>query len=668
MGGNFQLYMNLGLVGITAIVFVVMVTKTKAKEDSEFAKKQEDKILRRYRFWFENFLFRGTFRRTAELYNSLQCFDDRSAKVETVKAFEKALLIAVCMPIVTMVLMRDTFITLTMVIFAMVYYNTQLDKKYDKMYVELMQECSLTIASIRERYMEYESIPMSVLYAEHSEMIDAPVKLIYKMLTAVNGAELMDEFIAMYPVPVIRTLGNVCYILNDEGVEKRKDGSNSFTDSLTVLRQECDAEIRRLTKQKIAFNSLSTLSLVGLGVTPVAEMYLLNMIPGTASLLKGYYGFIMHIAVIVMTAVSYYYVTTACRPSVAASSDRMTFIDSIASKSWMRVFVKDLFPKTEKAKIQWRERIDNALSTVDFYYIYTQKVVFSSALFILALIGLIFGTITVSTNFYNNYGSLSFIPSSLKESQQVQIRIMDDDIMAMPEDEFALYEEDKEEFIKLVKGRVGGITDSEASSQVDRLIIKYHGYHDAGFAWWWPLVMFGLALLGWFTPEIMLGVRKNLVAYESSIDVSQLQTLMIVLSETKMDAYKVLCWLQKQSTIHDGVLRYARCMYIADPLGALDTLESSTPEHDFKRMIRQLKSAVYNLSLADAFSGLKLDKQQSLTISEMLRAEEIEQRKNSAKLIAIAPAAVALVGAFIGPVLILGISQMTDTLAQLGSM
>ena len=84
MGGNFQLYMNLGLVAITAVVFVVMVTKTKAKEDSEFAKKQQQKVIRRYQFWFDNFLFRGTFRRTAELYNSLQCFDEKVAKVREI--------------------------------------------------------------------------------------------------------------------------------------------------------------------------------------------------------------------------------------------------------------------------------------------------------------------------------------------------------------------------------------------------------------------------------------------------------------------------------------------------------------------------------------------------------------------------------------------------------
>lgn len=666
--GSFQIWMNVGLFVITAVVFVVMVTKTKMKENPEYARKRLLRTIRRYGFWYENFLFRGPFRRTAELYGSLQCYSIEEAQAETVKSFERALLIAIAMPVLTMILMRDTFVTLIMCVFALVYFNTTLNKKYDKIYVQLMEECSLTIASIRERFMETESIPLAVLYAEHSDMIDAPIKFMYKMLTSVHGEQLMEEFMSAYPIPIIRTLANVCYILNDEGVERRSDGSDSFTDSLTVLRQECDAEIRRLTKQRIAFNSLATLSLIGLAVEPAIELYLLNMIPGTASMLKGYYGFILHIAVILVTAGAYYYVTTACRPSVAASSDRMEFIDKLVEDQKIRTFVRPLFPKEEKQIQKWKERIDGALSSKDYYYIYTSKVVFSSVLFVLTLIGLIFGTITVRSNFYNNYDSLSFIPTSVKEPQQVQINIMDDELMAMPEEQFQTFVDDKEEFKAYIQGRVTGLSDSEADTQAERLYTKYSGYHNAVFHWWWPLVMFAVGAIGWFIPEISLSIRKKLVAYESSVDVSQLQTLMIVLSETKMDGYKVICWLQKQATIHDGVLRLARCRYIAEPEKCLEELENATPEHDFKRMIRQLKSAVYSLSLKEAFSGLKLDKQQSLAINEMLRSEEIEQRKNSAKLIAIAPAAVALVGALLGPVLILGITQMTDTLSQLGGM
>lgn len=666
---NVQLYMNLALVAITAVVFIVMVTKTKMKEDKEFARKQRRKKIKRFFFYRDNFFTRGTFRHISSMYASLQCYDEETVKAESVSVFERSLIIACIMPVVALVLMKDTFIALTVAIFAYVFYNNTLNVKYDKLYVDLMRECSLCIASIREKYMETESIPTSVLYAEHDMMIDAPLKTIYKMLTSVDQDKVRAEFIALYPVPIIKTLGNLCYILNDEGVERRSDGSDSFTESLTVLRQECDAEVRRLTKQKIAFNSLTQLTLVGLFVDPVAEMYLLNMIPGTASLLKGYYGFVLHIAIVLITAISYYYVATACRPSVTATNDRQRFVDDLRVNSrFVRNQARKLRPKTLKEKTYWKDLIDGALSSQDLEYVYTAKMMYTAVFGFLATLGLIFGTITVRSNFYNNYKSLSFIPTSVKESQQLQLNLLDDEIMALSKKEWAKYNDGnagKEELVALVKGRVTGISDSEASTQADRIKVKYNGYHGAVFHWWWPIVIYIAGAIGWFMPNIFLMIRKNLVQYEANIDVSQLQTIMIVLSETKMDVYRVICWLQEQATVHESVLRDCRVRYIANPEEALQRLEDSTPEHDFKRLIRQLKSAVYNLSLQDAFSGLKLDKQQSMSINEMLRTEEIEQRKNSAKLIAIAPAAVALIGSFVGPVLILGITQMTDTLAQL---
>lgn len=666
---NFQLYMNLGLVAITAIVFFVMVTKTKMKEDSQFAAKKMRKTARRYHVYYDNPLTRKSFRHIANMLGSLQYYDELGTKVETVKQFERALIIAFIMPVAGMILMQDTFLAMVLIVFSMIYFNSSIYVKYDKMYVQLMEECSLTIASMREKFMEYDNIPSAVLYAEHSMVLDAPLKTIYKMLTAVNAEEVKDSFGATYPVPIVKTLGNLCYILNDEGVEKRPDGSDSFTESLTILRQECDAEVRRLTKQRIAFNSLKMLTLVGLGVTPIAELYLLKMIPGTASLLKGYYGFFLHVGVVLVTIYAFNYVSNACRPSVVATSDRMEFIDELRmSIPKLREFARKLRPKDVKTQVKYKDLFDGSLSSQDLDYIYTAKIVFAVVCSILTLIALIFGTITVRGNFKHNYNSLSFIPSSLKESQQIQLRYVDDELIVLPREDFQVYEDDKEELKAYIKGHVSGISDSEASTQADRIITKYNVYHNATYHWWWWLVMYAGGIVGWFIPNFLLNSRKNMVKYEASVDVSQLQTVMIVLSETKMEVYRVLVWLQEQATVHNAILRLCRCRFIMNPENALDQMEEGSPENDFKRMIRQMKSAVYNLSLRDAFSGLKLDKQQSMAISEMLRTEEIEQRKNSAKLIAIAPAGIALIGSFVGPVLILGITQMTDTLAALGSM
>lgn len=660
-----MIYMNLFIVLATVVAFIYFVGKAKIKENKVAALKQKRKLHNRFSFYYNNVIIRGPFRRIVEMYASLSCYDSDTVKEESVKLFEKNVAIVILLPVVALIVMKDALIAILMAFMGYVYYESTVEKENDKIYVKLMEDCSMTISSVREKYLETDNIPLAILYAEKSKYLEAPMHNIYRILTDTDGAERLEKFQHSYPVAIIKTFANTCYIVNENGAVKHENGADSFSEDMTTLRQECDSEIRRLTKQKIAFNSLQMLSLAGLVIMPAFEWYLLTQIPGTASLLKGFYGLVIHVAVMLTTMFSYHYISTSCRPSVVNQIDKTTWIDQLSKNKKVRDFVEEISPKKYRTTVKLKSLLDDSLSAKDVRYIYTSKPIYSIAGFVAAFVVLLFGTITVRDNFYNNYNSLSFIPQTVTETQHNQIVRMDNDFMELKQDEYEAY--DDETLQSYIKGRITGISDSDASEQVKRLRKKYEGYHGAHYYWWWWLVCYAVAVLCWFVPEITLKVRKKMVAYEATNDVSQLQTMMIVLSETKMDVYKALCWLEKQAAVHKAAIRKCHYSYIADPIAALEKLEKSSPVNDFKRLLRKLKSSVYTLSLHDAFSDMALDKAQTLTITEMLRGEELEQRKNSAKLIAVAPAALALIGCFIGPVLILGVSEMVDTLNNLSN-
>ena len=660
-----MIYMNLGIVLATIVAFIYFVGKARIKENKAAALKQKRKLHNRFSFYYNNVLIRGPFRRIVEMYASLSCYDSDTVKEESVKLFEKNVSIVIILPIVAMIIMKDALISILMAFMGYVYYESTVEKENDKIYVKLMEDCSMTISSVREKYLETDNIPLAILYAEKSKYLEAPMHNIYRILTDTDGAERLEKFQHSYPVAIIKTFANTCYIVNENGAVKHENGADSFSEDMTTLRQECDSEIRRLTKQKIAFNSLQMLSLAGLVIMPAFEWYLLTQIPGTASLLKGFYGLAIHVAVMLTTMFSYHYIATSCRPSVVNQIDKTTWIDQLSKNKKVRDFVEQISPKKYKTTVKLKSLLDDSLSAKDIRYIYTSKPIYAIAGFVAAFVVLLFGTITVRDNFYNNYNSLSFIPQTVTETQHNQIVRMDNDFMELSQEEYEAY--DDETLQSYVKGRITGISDSDASEQMKRLRTKYEGYHSAHYYWWWWIVCYVVAVVCWFVPEITLKVRKKMVAYEATNDVSQLQTMMIVLSETKMDVYKALCWLEKQAAVHKAAIRKCHYSYIADPIAALEKLEKASPVNDFKRLLRKLKSSVYTLSLHDAFSDMALDKAQTLTITEMLRGEELEQRKNSAKLIAVAPAALALIGCFIGPVLILGVSEMVDTLNNLSN-
>ena len=657
------IYMNAALVLVTVVVFIVLTTKAKMQEDIEFARKQRRKTIRRFSIYYNNAITRGTFRRVVEMYSSLSCYDYETTKYQSVQLFERNLMITFAIPVVTAVVMRDTALIILMILFAMVYYNTCVEKEMDEIYVKLMEETSLALASMREMYLETNDIPKAVLHCDKSKLLEVPLKNIYNILVDVEGDSRLQDFQRSYPIRIIRTLANTCYIVNEHGAVRHENGSDSFSEDLQTLRQECDAEIRRLVKQKIAFNSLQMLTLVGLFIMPAFEFYLLTQIPGTAVLLKGIYGEFVHMGTIGATMYAYYYISSVNRPTVVNQYDKILAIDKLAHEKKISKFVETLYPKTSKDMVKWDNLIKDALSSKDLRYIYTSKIVFSIFAMVLGTILLIYGTVTVKDNFKNNYNSLSFIPQSMTETQQQQIVRWDDKFIQYTWEEYEALTDD--DIKTQASGHISGLSDSEAAEQVKRIRKKYEGYYNARLQWWYVLIIYGCGVAGWFVPEMSLSMRKKLVSYEATDDIMQLQTMMIVLSETKMDVYRALCWLEKQSTVHKAPLQYAHYSYIADPEAALDKLEYASPSNDFKRLVRKLKSAVYTLSLHDAFSDMVLDKAQSLTIREMLRNEELESRKNSAKLIAIAPAAIALVGTFIGPVLILGINEMMDTFESL---
>ena len=660
---NSIIYMNIGLIVATIIAFVFFTGRAKAKASKDYALKQKRKLHIRFTNYYNNLIVRGPFRRIVEMYASLSCYDSDSVKEESVKLFERNVGIMLLLPIVSFIVMKDTLIFVLMAFMGYVYYQSVIEKENDKIYVKLMEECSMTISSVREKYLETDNIPLAILYAEKSKYLETPMNNIYRILTDTDGAQRLESFQRSYPVPIIKTFANTCYIVNENGANKRSDGSDSFSNDMTILRQECDSEIRRLTKQKIAFNSLQLLSLAGLIIMPAFEWYLLTQIPGTASLLKGFYGVAVHVAIMITTMYSYWYISTSCRPSVVNQIDKIGFIDNLSKNKNVSNFVKNIQTKKFKRTLKLNELINNSLSAKDIKYIYTAKPIFAVGGFIGAFIILLFGTITVRDSFYNNYNSLSFIPQTTTETQHNQIVRMDNDFLDLSYEEYLEY--DDELLQSYVKGRITGLADSDAVEQAKRLRTKYENYHNAHYQWWWWIVCYGVAIVCWYIPEFSLITRKKLGQDEATNDVSLLQTMMIVLSETKMDVYKAICWLERQSTVHKAAIRACHFSYIADPLKALDKLEKSSPINDFKRLLRKLKSSVYTLSLQDAFSDMQLDKAQTLTITEMLRNEELDQRKNSAKLIAVAPAALALVGCFIGPVLILGVSEMIDTLTNL---
>lgn len=650
------------LIGVP-IFFVVLLRYNKLKDAGKLGEHQKQKLHIKYLKYRRNIFTRGKFRLIEKQFLSFACYDEEQLEYHTVKTFEHAILASVAIPIATGLLMRDILMFGLACLVGYIYYDIAVNKQSDKINVRIHNQLAITVQSIRDKYKECDNIPRAILDCDKGTLLDKPITEIYEILMDKDGERRLRDFCARSPIRLIRTLATCCFIVNETGDNIRSQEGSSFAENLITIRQEVDAEINRLDAIRVAFKSLPMIALIGIAIMPLEEWYLLSNIPGTSKLIKGTYGMVLKVIIVVATAVVYYVISVMMRPSVVNENDRGQFINGLLYNRRFKLFVQDIMPKKQIKLDKIENLINGSLSQKDIHYIYASKVVYSAIGFIAGLLFSICFVLTTRNYIYTNYKPLSFVgQSAMSEELYLQVKSMDAEYMKVEE---PLEDED---LLKFVKGRLRGLQELELMQQRDRLEEKYKIYHAMTWNWKWGLVAVFSAWVCWFIPEFVLRFRKSLVTYEATEDVMQLQTMALILSATDMDVLRGLYWMEQQATIHKELIRYCYHEYTQDPIQALTNLSNKSDNVEFKKICNKFKSASYKLSLEEAFSDMKLDKAQYMYTRDRKQAEVLESRRQNAKLACVVPGGLALVGLFVLPIIILGISQLMTSFSDLGSL
>ena len=647
--------------GFAILAFVYLVIKENAKSNPKVNLAKQQKTHNRYIKYRSNIFIRGKFRLIEKQFATFACYDHDKIERETVEVFETSVRNSLLIPVATGVLLKDILMFGLACIIGYIYFDISVNRTYDKVLRKIHEELSVALQSIRDNYKESDNIPKAINNCDKGTMLEQPLGEIHEILTSRDGEERLTHFCSINPVRLVKTLATTCHIVNEMGDEKTGTSDSAFADDMIILRKEADSEVRRLRAIETAFKTMPIICLMGLFILPVSEMYLLNQIPGTSTLLKGTYGVVVKSAIILITAVVYYWISVSMRPSVVNQSDRSQFFDHMLLHRWFQKIVMDVIPKDSKTFDKVTRRIEGALSQKDIQYIYAQKIFYSCVSFCAGLLFAIIFIITARSSLYNNYKSLSFIDTgAIREETYRHIKAMDTEYLKLEEPVT-----DDEELLKYVKGRLRGLNELDYINQRDRLAKKYELYHACKWNWPWALVPILASLACWFIPEGTLTLRKKMVDYEAAEDVMQLQTMMIVLSATNMDAFKALYWLEKQASVNKEILRYCFHEYTSDPLTALDNLNRKTTNVEFHKIVNKLKLSSTSLSLYDAFGDMLLDKDQYMYLRDQAQTVALESRRSTGRLLASVPPMLALIGYFVAPILILGVTQLMGSMGGL---
>ncbi len=635
-----------------------------SRKNSNHKLKELAKYNKRYHFYSDFVLSRKSFRRIVEAISQLQLYSVMEIRVRAVKMYQTTTAMSVGVLLLGLLSVDDVVLFAILVLFVIVMNDTLVHKKIDASQYELCIALSQAISSLRDNYTRYGEIPEALRTCDRSPILDKTFDNIYAILTETNGEELLDQYYMTQQSSVLRTLATVCYALDKYGDSSLEEtGLPAFKQALMFIKDEVDAQVRNNVKKKLLFKGIDILPIVPVMLIGLVEWFFMYIIPGTSMLYKGFYGYALKFAIIIAAMKGYTYITNVNRVNYSRTDDRIQWIDRLLDIKAFDKFIKDIMPKKFKTRMKLGKLLSGCLSSKTINYVYAEKVIFSTAMFILALTASIVIVKTGREYIYGNIMTASLTQSiEYTEEEAVQLRALDAKILemdALPSDE-AIYDS--------VEKILFHASALDLDEQVTRIKTKYGRYNAMYYHWWFILIVFAVTIGAWFLPEYLIHQRRKFIQIEAEEDVLQMQTIVLILSTTLLDTQEVLYWLSKNSGVHRDHLNFAYQEYPSDPEKAIARLKKNSAIPEFHQLCDKLSLTAYRISLGEAFSDLVPERAHLMKIREMVQDNTLSTKRRKASPFAQAPLYILIFGLVVGPVLILGISQFQATMSQVGAM
>lgn len=651
------------IVGIAIVLFSIILVYGSmtflAKKKNTSVAGQKQSYNKRFRFYYDFVLTRQSFRKIHEQISSLSVYNMIDARVQAVKFFERSMLSAIVLFVITFILLGDIVSGIVMLLFSVVMMNTIVNKRIDDVNFHALKDISSLILSIRECYTRVRNVPDALNDARVPVLLQKNVSDIYLICTGTDAKTRLNNFYKECPNRIMRTLATTCYIRADVG-EDDAQGASPFKQALGLIKDEVDMEVRRQINQRLMFNALTILPLVPLFLYPPIKIFYTHMISATAAVFESGIGYCIKLAVVLSCFVCYYILSTINNASVARTDDRLLSIVNLLHSERVAKFARTLVPKSFRKRHKTEKDLTGCLSQKDVTYFYFEKYIFATVLFLASMVFSIIILISAKNAIYNSLvADTMSVQLTYTAEQEKAVREYDAKVLAMD----ALPE--KEVMFDVFKNIFTKYTTNEVDAQVDRLTSKYNRYHNLSFKWWYALIYIACFYAGFFIPDLLLKLRKNLVQSEAEMDVLQLQTVIAIMMDTPLDTMSVIYWLAKSSDIHKDILNYCYHEYVRDPIYAIRHLQSKSASAEFSSMCDKLITTVYQVTLGEAFEDLVGERQNMMKIREVVQLEQLKSKRNIAGPVAMAPMAVWMVAAFILPI---GIVAVRSFVAMLGNL
>ena len=548
-----------------------------------------------------------------------------------------------------------------------------IDGMVDKIDNTLLKEQLDFFAEIRHAYHEFNMVEEAIyqISQDDEKNISKQGEKIYEVLISNDPEMELEKYYDIAPNPYLKEFAGVSYLTKEFG-DRKVDKSSLYLKNVNNITEEMQIEILKRDKIDYVFQSLSIISIVPvLGLEPLKNWSVDNF-SFTQNFYCGKGGMLVQILVILLTVICYLLLR---KIKNNGSTDKST---QNTENPWQAKVYKnpigkrivDLFipKKGTKDFIKVQKLLKDSASKLKMEWLYVNRITIAILTFLISIFLFVELHITsinwIYTEPTTDYDIMGGVTGS--ELQEAMAKTESDNKFL---DMFRGNTKTTVQDIQKAMERSKDYADSdeeEIETSAKRVYDKLQKVNKEYLGWFEVLLAVVFMIVAYMAPIWIMYFQLKMRQMEMEDEVMQFQTIILMLMRIeRVNVEIILEWLERYANIFKEPI--SRCVnnYEAGAWEALEELKNATNYQQFIRIVESLQAAVEKIPIRDAFDELDSERDYYQAKRRESNDRLIAKKARIGKLIGFTPMVVMFVGYLIVPLVVIGLTSMTSSMASL---
>ncbi len=602
--------------------------------------------------------------------------DEYSTRRDSAKILTKALALIIPIVVVTILLTKSNYLIMTiLLIFELFMIDTLIDGSVDKKDSMLLKEQLDFFSEIRHAYHEFNMVEEAIYQVSQDDEMDVSRQgeKIYEILISDDPEMELEKYYDIAPNIFLKEFAGVSYLTKEFG-DRKIDGASLYLKNINNISKEMQLEILKRDKLNYVFQSLSLIAITPILLLEPLKNWSISNFSFTASWYNGKPGMIVQILILILTFISYTLVRRLKDNGSTGINTKNTenpWQAKLYKNKIIKKFVDLFIPKEgtkEYRKVQ--QQLKDAASHLKMEWLYINRITLAITTCIVSIIVFTYlhklaidYVYTEPTTSYNLMGELD----EKDKAKAMEITEQDNIILNMFRGKLDTTEKQIQIEVKRQKFYEDA-EDEEIEIAVERIYKKLQIVNSEYIKWFEILLSFVFAIIGYMAPMALLMFQIKMRQIEMEDEVMQFQTIILMLMRIeRVNVEIILEWLERYANIFKEPISKCVNNYESGAWEALEEMKEAVSYMPLVRIIESLQAAVEKIPIKDAFDELDSERDYYQEKRKESNDRLIKRKGMIGKAIGFAPMVCMFVGYLIVPLVFIGLTSMSDTMAGMMS-